>query len=145
MGEPAAWIVVLTGLAAGVFAGVWLARRVRRTQAGDGDAESRRIRNEAELERQPLLCEAEIQAREQALATRLEAETSFRAQEAELAQKETALAARKVRIDEEGRQLEELREGLKSRTALLAEGEQEGRALVSELQSVEKERRAGLE
>jgi ribonuclease Y len=145
MGEPAAWIVVLTGLAAGVFAGVWLARRVRRTQVIDGDAECRRIRSEAELERQPLLCEAEIQAREQALAIRLESETSFRAQEAGLAQKETALAARKVRIDEEGRQLEELREGLKRRAALLAEGEQERQALVTELQSVEKERWVGLE
>jgi ribonuclease Y len=145
MGEPAAWIVVLTGLAAGVFAGVWLARRVRQTQTDDRDAECRRIRSEAELERQPLLCEAEIQAREQALAARLEAETTFRAQEAELAQKETALAARKVRIDEEGRQLDELRETLKQRTTLLNEREQENRALTSEFQSVERERRAGLE
>jgi ribonuclease Y len=145
MGEPAVWIVVLTGLAAGVFAGVWLARRVRLTQTVDRDAESRRIRNEAELERQPMLREAEIQAREQALAVRLEAETTFRAKEAELAQKETALAARKVRTDEEARQLDDLRETLKQRTIQLNEREQEGRALVSELQSIENERRAELE
>ncbi len=145
MDEAAAWIVLIAGLAAGVFAGVWLARRVRRTQTVDYDAESRRIRNEAEQERQPILCEAEIQAREQALAARLEAEATFRSREAELAQQETALVARKVRTDEESRQLEELRDSLKQRTTLLNEREQEGRALESEFQSVETERRAGLE
>jgi ribonucrease Y len=144
MGEPAVWIVILIGLAAGASVGVWTGRRLRRLKPVD-DSEARRIRSEADLERQTLLRDSEIQAREQALATRTESEALFRSREAELASRETALVAWKVVLGEEARLLEETRNNLKERAVPLAEREQEGRALVAEVQSIEKQRQAELE
>jgi ribonuclease Y len=144
MGEPAVWIVVLIGLAAGALVGAWTGRRLRRPKAVD-DSEARGIRSEAELERLTLLRESEIQAREQALAIRTESESLFRSREAELADRETALVAWKVCLDEEARLLEETRTNLKERATPLAEREQETRALSAEVQSIEKERQSGLE
>jgi uncharacterized domain HDIG len=144
MGEPAVWIAAIVGLAAGACFGAWAGRRLRRPGA-DLDGEARRIRSEAEIERQALLRESDIQAREQALAIRTEAEADLRAREAELAEGETALAAQAVRIEEGGRLLREARERLAEREAPVAEREQDGRALAAEVASIEGNRQAELE
>ena len=144
MGEPAVWITVLLGLAAGACLGAWAGRRLWRP-AADRDGEARRIRDEAEIERQALLRESAIQAREQALVIRAEAEADLRAREAELAQAETALAAQAVRIDDEGRLVEEARSSLVERATPVAEREQDVRALAAETRSIERERQAALE
>ena len=144
MGEPAAWITVLLALAAGAGLGARAGRRLRRPVA-DRDGEARRIRDEAEIERQALLRESAIQAREQALVIRAEAEADLRAREAELAEGETALAAQAVRIDEEARLAGEARDGLAEREALVAEREQDARALAAEVNSIERDRQAELE
>jgi hypothetical protein len=109
------------------------------------DGEARRIRGEAEIERQALLRESAIQAREQALVIRAEAEADLRAREAELAEAETALAAQAVRIDDEGRLVEEARSSLVERATPVAEREQDVRALAAETRSIERERQAALE
>jgi ribonuclease Y len=144
MGEPAVWIAVLVGLAAGAGFGAWAGRRLRRLVT-EPDGEARRIRSDAEIERQALLRESDIQTREQALATRAEAEADLRAREAELAEGETALAAQAVRIDEEARLAGEARDGLAEREALVAEREQDARALAAEVNSIERDRQAELE
>ena len=112
MGEPFLWITVLVALVAGVLVGAWAGRRLRRPVADLDAGEGRRLRGEAELERQALLRESDIQAREQVLAIRAEAEAALRAREAELAEGETALAAQAVRIDEEVRLVAEARDRL---------------------------------
>jgi len=145
MGEPAVWITVLVGLAAGACFGMWAGRRLRRPGADPDGGEARRIRSEAEIEGQALLRESDIQAREQALAIRSEVEAGLRAREAELAESETALAAQAVRIDEEVRLLGEARQRLAEREAPVAEREQDGRALTAEVQSIERSRQAELE
>jgi len=117
MGEPALWITILVALAAGALVGRWAGRRLRRPLADLDAGEARRLRGEAEIERQALLRESDIQAREQALAIRAEAEAALRAREAELAEGEIALAAQAVRIDEEVRLVAEARDRLKEREA----------------------------
>ena len=144
MGEWVVWITVLVGLAAGGLVGAWAGRRVRRPVAGP-DGEVRRIRSEADFDREALLRESHIQAREQALVIRAEAEADLRAREAKLAEGETALAAQAVRIDEEARLAEEARNRLAEREAPVAAREQERRALVAEARSIEKSREAELE
>jgi len=144
MGEPAVWITVLVALAAGAAVGAWAGRRLRRPPI-DRDSEGRRIRAEAEIERQALLLEADIQAREQSLVLRAEAEAELRAREAKLAESETALAAQVVRIEEEGRLAQEARNRLAERVAPLAEREQDGRALVTEARAIETSRQSALE
>jgi ribonuclease Y len=144
MGEWAVWITVLVGLAAGALVGAWAGRRVRRPVAAP-DGEVRRIRSEADLDRQALLRESDIQAREQSLVVRAEAEAELRAREAKLAEGETALAAQAVRIDEEARLAEEARKRLAEREAPVAAREQDGRALATEARSIEKSREAELE
>ena len=144
MGEPAVWITVLVGLAAGALVGAWAGRRMRRPVAGP-DGEVRRIRGEADLDRQALLRESDIQAREQALVVRAEAEADLRAREAKLAEGETALAAKAVLIDEEARLAQEARDRLAEREAPVAEREQDRRAMAAELRSIEKKREAELE
>ena len=144
MGEWVVWITVLVGLAAGGLVGAWAGRRVRRPVAGP-DGEVRRIRSEADLDREALLRESDIQAREQALVRRAEAEADLRAREAKLAEGETALAAQAVRIDEEARLAEEARNRLAEREAPIAAREQERRALAAEVRSIEKSREAELE
>jgi ribonuclease Y len=144
MGDLASWITVLAGLVAGATVGVWAGRRLRRPPA-EQDAEPRRIRAEAEIERQTLLREADILAREQSLVVRAEAEAELRAREAELAQAETGLAAQAVRIDEEARLAQEARGRLAERVAPIAEREQDGRALLAEARAIEKNRQAALE
>jgi ribonuclease Y len=145
MGEPALWIAVLVALAAGALVGAWAGRRLRRPVADLGGGEARRMRSEAELERQALLRESDIQAREQALAMRAEAEAALRAREGELAEGETALAAQAVRIDEDVRLVAEARDRLAEREAPIAEREQDGRALAAEVRSIEKSRQTELE
>jgi ribonuclease Y len=144
MGEWAVWITVLVGLAAGALVGAWAGRRVRRPVAAP-DGEVRRIRSEADLDRQALLRESDIQAREQALVIRAEAEADLRAREVKLAEGETALAAQAVRIDEEARLAEEARNRLAEREAPVAAREQDRRALAAEVRSIEKSREAALE
>jgi ribonuclease Y len=144
MGEWAVWITVLVGLSAGGLVGAWAGRRVRRPVAAP-DGEVRRIRSEADLDREALLRESHIQAREQALVIRAEAEADLRAREAKLAEGETALAAQAVRIDEEARLAEEARNRLAEREAPVAAREQDGRALAAEVRSIEKSREAELE
>ena len=144
MGEWVVWITVLVGLAAGGLVGAWAGRRVRRPVAAP-DGEVRRIRSEADLDREALLRESHIQAREQALVIRAEAEADLRAREAKLAEGETALAAQAVRIDEEARLAEEARNRLAEREAPVAAREQDGRALAAEVRSIEKSREAELE
>jgi ribonucrease Y len=144
MGEPAVWITVLIGLAAGACVGAWAGRRLRRP-AADRDGEARRIRSEAEIERQALLRESEIHAREQALVIRAEAEADLRVREAELAEAETALAAQAVRIEEEGRLVEEARDRGAEREAPVVERERDVRALAAEARSIERNRQAALE
>jgi ribonuclease Y len=144
MGEPAVWITVLVGLAAGAWLGAWAGRRVRRSVAKH-DGEARRIRSEAEIEGQALLRESDIQARELALTVRAEAEAGLRAREAELAEGETSLAAQAVRIDEDVRLLGEARVRLAEREAPVAEREQDGRVLAAEVRSIERNRQAELE
>ena len=145
MGEPALWITVLVALATGALVGAWAGRRLRRPVADIDSGEARRMRSEAEIERQALLRESDIQAREQALAIRAEAEVDLRAREAELAEGETTLAAQAVRIDEEVRLAEEVRTRLAEREVPIAEREQDGRALIVEARSIEKSRQAELE
>jgi ribonuclease Y len=135
---------VLVGLSAGGLVGAWAGRRVRRPVAAP-DGEVRRIRSEADLDREALLRESHIQAREQALVIRAEAEADLRAREAKLAEGETALAAQAVRIDEEARLAEEARNRLAEREAPVAAREQDGRALAAEVRSIEKSREAELE
>jgi ribonuclease Y len=144
MGEWVVWITVLVGLAAGGLVGAWAGRRVRRPVAGP-DGEGRRIRSEADFDREALLRESDIQAREQALVIRAEAEADLRVREAKLAEGETALAAQAVRIDEEARLVEEARNRLAEREAPVAAREQDGRALATEVRSIEKSREAELE
>ena len=97
------------------------------------------------FERQALLRESDIQAREQALAIRAEAEAALRAREAELAEGEIALAAQAVRIDEEVRLVAEARDRLKEREAPVAEREQDARAFAEEVRSIEASRQGELE
>jgi ribonuclease Y len=145
MGEPALWITILVALAAGALVGTWAGRRLRRPVADLDAGEARRLRGEAEIERQALLRESDIQAREQALAIRAEAEAALRAREAELAEGEIALAAQTVRIDEEVRLVAEARDRLKAREAPVAEREQDARAFAEEVRSIEASRQGELE
>jgi RNase Y N-terminal region len=123
MGEPALWITMLVALAAGAIVGAWAGRRLRRPAVDPDAGEARRLRGEAELERQALLRESDIQAREQALAIRAEGEADLRAREAELAEAETALAAQAVRIDEEVRLVAEARDRLTQQEGPVVERE----------------------
>lgn len=140
-------LIVLVGAAAGAVLGGWLARVARRraTPPASGiELEAERLRAMAESERQTLLRDADISAREEGLAARAAAEPEFRTLEAGLAERETALAARSVRITEQARALDDLRSRLRDREGPLAEREGEIRKLRSEVQAIEEGRLAEL-
>ena len=140
-------LIVLFGAAVGAVLGVWLARVARRRAPpppSGGGLEAARLRAMAASECQTMLRDAEISAREQALAVRGEAEAEFRNVESGLAEREAALAAQQVRLTEQARALDDVRARLRDREGPLAEREAEIRKSKAELQSIEENRLAEL-
>jgi hypothetical protein len=144
---PAALAVILAGVA-GACVGLWLAikARARIDQARHARAqEIERIRAAADREGQTLRMQAEIAAREEALALRSEAETAFHARQVELAELEAALAGRSVLVSEEARALEEFRKELADREIPLGEMDRERQRLETEMASLRRQQRSELE
>ena len=141
---PAALAVILAGVA-GACAGLWLAikTRARIDQARHVRAqEIERIRAAAEREGQTLRMQAEVTAREEALAMRSEAEVAFHSRQFELAEIEAALVGRSVLASEEARTLDEFRKELADREIPLAEMERERQGLESEKASLRRRHRS---
>jgi ribonuclease Y len=144
---PAALAVILAGVA-GACVGLWLAikARARIDQARYARAqEIERIRAAADREGQTLRMQAEITAREEALALRSEAETAFHARQVEQAELEAALAGRSVLVSEEVRALEEFRKELADREIPLGEMDRERQRLETEMASLLRQHRSELE
>ena len=144
---PAAIAVILAGVA-GACAGLWIAIKARARGARTRRAwaqEVERIRATAEREGQTLRMQAEVAAREEALAMRAEAEVAFRDRQAELAKFETALAGRTVLVGEEARTLEAIRKELANREIPLAEMDRERRGLETEKALLERQYRSEIE
>jgi ribonuclease Y len=107
--------------------------------------EAERLRAEAQEEARGLVREAEIAAREAALAARAEGEASLRARESELADAQTRLAARAVALDLEGEGLVQARQRLEARQAPIAAHEAEREAQLKEARSLHASARGTLE
>jgi ribonuclease Y len=144
-------LLAVLGLAAGGVGGVLAgqARRRRRREearrAEGPEREASRLREEGELERRRVLREAEIAAREAALARRGEAEVAGRRRLAELADAETALEARRQRLEAEAEALADFKRRLLDRQAPIAAREAEREAHLAEAQRLHERARATLE
>jgi ribonuclease Y len=143
----AALAVILVAVM-GACAGLWFAirararvRQIRHVRA----AEIVRLRAAAERERQTLRMQAEVTAREEALALRVEVDGEHHARQVELAQREAALVGRNVLADEEARALDELRSHLTGRELPVAELERGKKALDEEISSLQGQHRRELE
>jgi len=144
---PAALAIILAGVA-GACVGLWfvIKARARADQARHARAqEVERIRAAAEREGQTVRMQAEVTAREEALAMRAEADVAFRARQVELAEQEAALAGRSVLASEEVRTLEEARKELSNRETPLAEIERETKAVEAELALLRRQQCSELE
>jgi len=140
-------VVLLTGVA-GIAVGLVLGARVRAraelvsrafTQEWD------HLRGVAERERKTLLLDAEVNAREEALALRMAADADFQSRRTVLAERETTLAGRAVLVDAEKRQLEEKRTELSRRDAPLVESENESKRVRNEIAGLRSKARQDLE
>lgn len=130
-------LLLAATLGLGGVLGMLLGRaRARRRQAlaprSGPQQELARLRAEAEAEARRVVREAEIAAREAALALRTEAESALHAREAEVAAAETKLAARKGTLDVEADGLVQVRERLEARQVPIAAHEAERAARQAE-------------
>jgi ribonucrease Y len=127
---------------------VWF--RIRTLSSGLGAragvrTAARRIVDAAEAERRRLLQEAEIAAREEALAARAAGEAELRARAEEQARAEVALAARAVAVEEEGSTVAEVKARVEARESPVRAREGEVSAARDEVAALAGQARAALE
>jgi ribonuclease Y len=142
--------LLLATLALGAVLGLVLGRaQGRRRQArapGLGpQREGERLRAEAQEEARRLVREAEIAAREVALAARAEVEADIHTRESELAQAQTRLAARTVSLEAERERLVQTRERLEARQAPIAAHEAARQGQLAEAKTLHASARTVLE
>jgi ribonuclease Y len=130
-------IGALAGGVAGALAGRVLGRRRRAAARPSPREAAERLLADARVEREAALRDAEIGAREEALARRAEAAEAFRADEEALGQRATALVQAQTEAETRGQELEAARARLREREeplrALEAERETHRRAAAEAL------------
>lgn len=141
-------LVVAPALAAGAGVGLLLGRRVRPVAtpvASSAEAEALGLKREADTERERVLRDAEIGAREAALVARAEAETKRREMEERLGRGALALVEREVDQEARKRELQEGRTRLGERMVPLETAEAETASVRKEIGRVLAEVRGNLE